>query len=189
MSEKSNLPPGQRVTNKWAVLHIGEVPKFDRATWDFTTSGLVDNSLKLTYDEFISLPSIIVIADFHCVTAWSKLDNKWEGVLFRTIANFTKIKPQAKFVSIICDGGYNTNLPLEVVMDDDVLFAYKNNGELIPAEHGYPLRLIVPKRYGWKSAKWVRKVEFLSDDRPGFWETRGYNNNGDPWKEERYSVD
>ena len=182
------IPPGQDLTEKWPVLHYGVIPPFNPYQWDFTVKGLVKGEgLRLSYKEFIALPRVTVQADMHCVTGWSKLDNVWEGVAFREIMQRVELQPQAKHVTIFSDGGYTTNLPLDVLVDDDVLFAYRHNGENLPPEHGWPLRLVVPKRYAWKSAKWVRGLELLAQDVRGFWERYGYHNNGDPWTEERYS--
>lgn len=189
MIEKSGrLPPGQHLVKGWPVLHYGPVPSFDPATWDFRAFGEVENPVVLTYGEFRTLPSTKVLADFHCVTKFSVLDNEWEGVAFHTVAELVRLKPNAVHVMLHCEYGYEANLALEVLMEDDVLFAWGRNGEPLTPEHGYPLRLVVPKRYGWKSAKWVRGVEFMEKDRRGFWEERGYHNNADPLGEERYSY-
>lgn len=184
--KKNRLPPNQKLTNDFPVLHYGSIPQFDEKTWDFTTSGLIEKPLRLTFSEFLSLPSVEITADFHCVTGWSKFDLIWKGVLFTTIASMTKPLQTAKFVNIIAEHGYTTNIPLEVAMDEDVIFAYQYSGKLLTPEHGFPLRLVVPKKYAYKSAKWVRSLEFLAEDKPGFWEVRGYSNSADPWKEERY---
>lgn len=180
------IPPGQYISKKWPVLHVGPLPRFDPLTWDFRVFGLVEQPTRLTYQEFMALPRVRVIADMHCVTAWSTLDNEWEGVATRDVMKLVEPKPEARFVVIHAEFGYTTNLPLEVFLDDDCLFAYTHNGKPLALEHGFPLRLVIPKRYAWKSAKWVRGVELLAEDRPAFWEMRGYNNNADPWKEERY---
>jgi len=185
-NKAEKLPPGQYLTEKFPVLTYGPVPDFDPKTWDFKIFGLVEQSVRFSYQEFMSLPKIKVVADFHCVTAWSRLDNEWEGVGIKEVMKGVKLKPEAKFVMAHCDGGYTTNLPLGAILDDDVLFAYKHDGKNLSPEHGWPLRLVVPKRYAWKSAKWVRGIEFMDRDRPGFWERYGYHNDGDPWKEERY---
>lgn len=181
------MPPGQRVTEKFPVLHYGNVPRFDRQTWDFKVFGLVEEPVTLSYDELLKLPATRIVADIHCVTSWSKLDTVWEGVLFQEIVKLVRTRSQARFVMIHCDQGYTTNVPLEVLMDDDVLLAYRYDDAPLTPEHGYPLRLVVPQRYFWKSAKWVRGVELMAQDRLGFWEVRGYHHSGDPWKEERYA--
>ncbi len=183
---KEKLPPGQRPTEKFPVPTYGETLKIDLKDWRFEVWGLVENKIILNYEEFMRLPKITVNADLHCVTRFSVLDNLWEGVSFQEIAKLVRPKPEAKFVLIHCYGDYTTNLPLSALMDEDVLFTNRRNGENLSVDHGWPLRLVVPKRYGWKSAKWVRELEFPANDRPGFWEQNGYNNNADPWKEERY---
>ena len=181
------MPPGQRVTEKFPVLHYGNVPRFDRQTWDFKVFGLVEEPVTLSYDELLELPAKRIVADIHCVTGWSKLDTMWDGVLFQEIIKLVEIKSEAEFVMVHCDHDYTTNVPLEVLMDDDVLLAYRYNDAPLTPEHGYPLRLVVPQRYFWKSAKWVRGLELMAQDHPGFWEVRGYHNDADPWKEERYA--
>ncbi len=180
-------PPGQYLTERWPVLHYGSIPSFNPANWDFRVFGLVDRPLRLTWDEFLALPRTTVHADMHCVTRWSKLDNDWEGVSARHIMELVGVQPEAKFVLFHSEGGYTANIPMEAFDDEDVLFATKHNGEELTPEHGYPLRSVVPKRYAWKSAKWIRGVEFMAEDRLGFWEKYGYNNNADPWQEERFS--
>ncbi len=184
---KDRVPPGQKLTDKWPVLHYGSVPKIDTAAWTFTISGTVEPSKKLTYDEFMSLPRVKVFSDIHCVTTWSKLDNLWEGVSTGVLKRLTKISPEAGFVIVHAAGNFTTNLPIDDFFQPDVLFAIKYNGEPLTREHGAPVRLIVPRLYLWKSAKWVTGVEFSKEDKPGFWESAGYHNRGDPWKEERYS--
>ncbi|MDH5637960.1 MAG: sulfite oxidase-like oxidoreductase [Nitrospinota bacterium] len=181
------LPPGQFLTGKFPVLHEGDVPGFDRDSWGFRFFGLVEKERTLDFEEFSGLPRASVKADFHCVTTWSRYDNLWEGVLARTIAGLARPRPKAKYALIHCEQGYTTNLPLEDFLREDVIFALKWEGSDLTAEHGYPLRLVVPHLYAWKSAKWVRGVEFLQENVRGFWESRGYHNNGDPWREERYS--
>lgn len=180
------LPPGQRLIEDFPVLHYGDVPEVNIETWDFTVKGLVRNPLRLSFDEFMKLPSVELRADFHCVTGWTKFDLHWKGVLFKTIAELANPLPDARYVLIFAENNYTTNLPLDIAMDNDVIFAYEYEGKPLTPEHGYPLRLVVPKKYAYKSAKWVRGIEFLQEDRPGFWEVRGYSNSADPWKEERY---
>lgn len=181
------VPPGQKLTDKWPVLHWGSVPGFDIADWTFTISGLVSERRELTWEEFQRLPRVKVFSDIHCVTTWSKLDNLWEGVSTGVIKELVDILPEAGFVIVHGVGGFTTNLSLDDFFQPDVLFALKHDGKSISPEHGYPVRLIVPRLYFWKSAKWVNGVEFIAEDRPGFWESNGYHNRGDPWKEERYS--
>jgi len=181
------IPPGQRLTDKFPVLHYGSIPEFDRATWDLKIFGLVEEPLTLSYDQFLELPATRIVADIHCVTTWSKLDTIWEGVLFRELMDSVQVDPEARFVMVHCEQGFTTSVPREVLMDDDVLLAYRYDDQPLAPEHGYPLRLVVPKKYFWKSAKWVRGLELMAQDRLGFWEVRGYHNSADPWKEERYS--
>ncbi len=180
------LPPGQYATEKWPVLHYGSVPKFSPTTWDLRVWGLVDNPIRLNYDEFRALPTKKVQRDIHCVTRWSKLDMTWEGVPLKHVLDLARPKPEARFVIAHAEAGFTANLPIEALLDDDVLLAEKADGHELTAEHGWPLRLLVPSRYFWKSAKWLRGLEFTAEDQPGFWEQNGYNNNADPWKEERY---
>jgi DMSO/TMAO reductase YedYZ molybdopterin-dependent catalytic subunit len=187
-ARKDRVPPGQKVTQKWPALHYGTVPKIDIPKWEFNIFGLVEKERKLDYQEFMSLPRIKVFSDAHCVTGWSKLDNLWEGVGASQIRRFVRILPEAEFVMVHSAGGFTTNLSLGDFFQPDVLFAIKHNGEPLTPEHGYPLRLVVPRLYFWKSAKWVTGVEFMAEDKRGFWESYGYHNHGDPWKEERYSL-
>ena len=184
---KDRVPPGQRLTEKWPTLHYGSVPDIDISRWEFTISGLVEKERKLGYQEFISLPQAKVFSDIHCVTGWSKLDNLWEGVSTGEIRQLATILPEAKFVMVHSAGGFTTNLSLSDFFQSDVLFAIKYNDEPLTLEHGYPVRLIIPRLYFWKSAKWVAGVEFMEEDKRGFWESYGYHNHGDPWKEERYN--
>lgn len=181
------IPPGQSETDGLPVLHEGPVPDIKPEDWAFAIRGLVDNEKLLSFDEFTSLPMVKVHADIHCVTGWSRLDTLWEGVSAKEIVQAIKIDERARFVVIQAWGGYETNLPIDDFLQDDVLFALKLDGKPIPPEHGYPVRLVVPKLYFWKSPKWVTGIEFLENDRRGFWENRGYHNHGDPWTEERYS--
>jgi DMSO/TMAO reductase YedYZ molybdopterin-dependent catalytic subunit len=184
---KDRVPPGQKLTEKWPALHYGSVPKIDIAKWEFNIFGLVAKERKLNYQEFMSLPQVKVFSDIHCVTGWSKLDNLWEGVSTSVIRQLVHILSEAKFVMVHSTGGFSTNLSLDDFFQPDVLFALKHSGEPLTPEHGYPLRLVVPRLYFWKSAKWVRGVEFMAEDKLGFWESSGYHHHGDPWKEERYS--
>jgi DMSO/TMAO reductase YedYZ molybdopterin-dependent catalytic subunit len=181
------VPPGQFVTDKWPVLHYGPVPRFDPKKWDFRVFGNVENQLRLTWDEFEKLPRETRTADMHCVTTWSKLDQVWEGVPFRFLVERARPRPDTGFVIAHCEYGFTANVPLDAVLDDKVMLATGANGKPLEPEHGYPLRLVVPKLYAWKSAKWLRGIEFSVVDRPGFWERNGYHNRGDPWLEERYS--
>jgi DMSO/TMAO reductase YedYZ molybdopterin-dependent catalytic subunit len=184
---KNRIPPGQKLVENFPVLHYDGIPKFDADKWTFRIWGLVEKERKLSFTEFTSLPHVKVFSDIHCVTGWSKLDNTWEGISSSEIRKLVNIKPEAKYVMIYCSDDYYTNLSFEDFFQFDVLFALKFNNEDVSLEHGYPVRLIVPRLYLWKSAKWVNGIQFLAKDTPGFWESRGYHNHGDPWKEERYS--
>lgn len=186
MKASNRMPPGQSLTNKFPVLTYGPVPKFDPETWDLRVFGEVENEMSWSWDEFTSLPTKTITVDIHCVTRWSKFDTTWTGVAFNEFVKLFDVKPTAKYVIAHCDYGYTANLPLEAMMEDDVLLAYQYDGKPLEPDHGAPLRTLVPKRYFWKSAKFVRAIEFSKDDKPGFWERSGYHNDGDPWKEERY---
>jgi DMSO/TMAO reductase YedYZ molybdopterin-dependent catalytic subunit len=189
MAKEDRLPPGQTRTEKWPVLHYAAVPPVDSAAWRFRTKGLCERPLELDFQAFQELPRIERTSDFHCVTSWSRLDNRWEGVSFRTICELSRVMPEARFVLLHALDGYTTNLPLEALLADDVLFALSFEGRPLTPEHGGPLRLVIPALYAWKSAKWVIEVEFLSHDRRGFWEERGYHNRANPWREERYAFE
>lgn len=182
----TRLPPGQYVARDFPVLHVGSVPAFDPAAWRLRVFGAVEKPFELSWREFEALPVKTVSADIHCVTRWSKFDTRWEGVPFSEIARRARASAAAKFVATHGANGYTANLSLTVAMDDDVLLAYRYDGKPLEPIHGGPMRMFVPKRYFWKSTKWCTAVEFLTEDRPGFWEQRGYNNDADPWKEERY---
>lgn len=184
--QRERVPPGQFVTNGWPVLHHGGVPRFNAQTWDFQVWGLVEQPLRLDYEAFCALPITELVTDIHCVTRWSKLGMTWEGVPMRHISEMVRLKPEARFVIAHAEAGFTANLPIEAVLDDDVLLAHRADGRDLTPEHGWPLRLMVPQRYFWKSAKWLRGLEFTAQDHPGFWEQNGYNNNADPWQEERY---
>ncbi len=186
LRQSGRLPPGQSLTLKWPVLHAGSVPTFDPAHWDFEVRGFVENPFRLTWDEFQALPRTKIQADFHCVTSWSKFDNEWEGVPFSVIAEKARPKPEARFVMVLAENNYTANVPLEDLMRDDVLFADRHAPEPLDPEHGAPLRLIVPHLYAWKSAKWVRGLGFMSEDKPGYWEQFGYHMYGDPFREQRF---
>jgi DMSO/TMAO reductase YedYZ molybdopterin-dependent catalytic subunit len=181
------LPPGQSLTLKWPVLHAGSVPHFDPAQWGFEISGLVEAPVRFSWDEFRNLAQTEVTSDFHCVTRWSRLDNRWKGVLFTDVLRCVTVKPGAEFVLVLAEEGYTANIPLKDVQRPDVLFAFEHDGEPLTPEHGGPLRLVVPHLYAWKSVKWVRGFMLLDRDRLGFWERNGYHAYGDPWKEQRYS--
>jgi DMSO/TMAO reductase YedYZ molybdopterin-dependent catalytic subunit len=184
--DPARVPPGQYLTERFPVLTVGPNPQIDLSTWDFQLFGQVEDELQLSWDELMALPQAEVTVDIHCVTRWSKLDTTWRGVRVRDLLERARVKPEGKFMLAYSDGGYTTNLPLEVVMDDDVLLAHSYDGRPLDADHGAPLRLLVPKRYFWKSAKFLRKIEVLDEDRMGFWELNGYHNDADPWKEQRH---
>ncbi len=179
------VPPGQFLSKKFPVLTYGSTPKIDIKSWKIRVFGLVEQEVELDWDQFSKLEWVRMTADFHCVTQWSSLDNTWEGVTFASLVGLAKPLPQANFVMAHCFGNYTTNIPLEVAMEEGLL-AHRQNGEELSRDHGWPLRLIVPSRYAWKSAKWINGIELMPEDSPGFWEQRGYSNNADPWKEERF---
>ncbi|NOZ04829.1 MAG: sulfite oxidase-like oxidoreductase [Chloroflexi bacterium] len=180
------LPPGQALTEKWPVLHYGNIPRFDPKTWDFRVWGLVEEEITWTWEDFTSLPHVTTTSDIHCVTRWSRYDNRWAGVPILEVMKHVRPLPEARYVMVHADPDYTTNLPIEALLDDDVLFALQHDGEPLTPEHGGPLRLVVPKLYFWKSAKWVRGLEFMAEDAAGFWERAGYHMHGDPWTEERF---
>ena len=184
---ENRIPPRQSRTKKWPVLDASGPPRIDLNTWRFTISGLVDAPIEWSWEEFQKLPRTKVFADMHCVTRWSRLGNLWEGVSTAEILSHCGVKPEAKFVIALgYDRGWSTNMPLEEFLREDCLFAFKHDKEPIDADHGGPLRLIVPRLYAWKSAKWARGIELVSEDRAGFWERGGYHMLGDPWKEQRF---
>jgi DMSO/TMAO reductase YedYZ molybdopterin-dependent catalytic subunit len=183
----NRVPPGQKLIESWPTLHYGNVPKVDTSKWQFRIFGLVNEERSLSFLEFMSLPMTKVFSDIHCVTTWSKLNNLWEGVSTKVLKDLVKIKPEAKYVIVHAHGGFTTNLSLADFFLDDVLFAIRHNSSNLTPDHGYPVRLVVPRLYFWKSAKWINGVEFTEEDHPGFWESHGYHNHGDPWTEERYS--
>jgi DMSO/TMAO reductase YedYZ molybdopterin-dependent catalytic subunit len=195
--KEGRLPPGQSLTNKFPVLHYGPVPRFNPATWDFRIWGQVENELRLTWDEFQKLPRSTIKMDIHCVTRWSKFDTTWEGVSVKTLVELGLVKPLpgARFVMQHAEYGFTVNLPLEIVLADNFLLATHYDGQPITPDHGYPLRGVVGNvldqdglktPYFWKGAKWLRSLEFMTADRPGFWEQAGYHNEADVWKEERF---
>lgn len=187
MRAAGRLPPGQSLTLKWPVLQAGSVPRFDPTTWDFRVFGSVEEPLRFSWAEFSNLPQSEVLADMHCVTRWSRFDVRWEGVAFTEVMKLAAVKAGAKFVMVQAEQGYTANVPLSDLLQPTTLFALKHNGEPLPADHGYPVRLVVPHLYAWKSVKWVRGIEFMAADAPGFWEQNGYHIYGDPFKEQRYS--
>lgn len=189
MKKAGRLPAGQSLTLKWPVLHYGSVPRFDPAKWDFRIWGLVEKPVRLTWNEFTKLPRAHSKSDFHCVTRWSRFGNEWDGVAFKDVLKLAHLDPQARFVLVHGEQGYTANIPLADLNRNDVLFATHHDGRPLSPDHGYPLRLIVPHLYAWKSVKWVRGLEFLDQDAPGFWEQNGYHMYGDAFKEQRFDTD
>lgn len=187
MKQEGRLPPGQSLTLKWPVLYYGSVPTFDPQTWDLRFYGLVDSPLKLNWKEFNELSKVERTSDFHCVTRWSRFDNRWQGVAFRELLGRARPKSSAAYVLVHAEQGYTANIPLPDLDREEVILATHHDGEPLSADHGFPLRLIVPHLYAWKSVKWVRGFEFLDHDQAGFWEQNGYHMYGDPWKEQRFS--
>ena len=186
-SQDPSIPPGQSQATGFPVLHVGSVPRFDPKTWRLRFSGAVHNPYELSYEELRALPSAEWRGDIHCVTRWSKKDTQWRGTPFRALVERARPKPEAKFVVQHAENDYTTNLPLDAMLGDEVLVAYEYGGAALEPIHGGPVRTLVPKLYFWKSAKWITGFEFLAQDRPGFWEVRGYHNGADPWQEQRYA--
>ncbi|HYK92827.1 MAG TPA: molybdopterin-dependent oxidoreductase [Thermoplasmata archaeon] len=186
----STLPPGQVLTKGWPILHAGSVPlELTAQRWSLRVTGSVEAPRTFDFAGLLSLPQVDVTVDIHCVTSWSKLGTRWRGVPFRALADAVRPTDHAKFVIMQCEQGFTTSLPLDALLDDDVLIAHTYDGQPLPAEHGGPVRMLVPKRYFYKSAKWLRGLKFVEVDEPGFWEVRGYSNIADPWAETRYDVD
>ncbi len=183
---RDRLPPGQREVKSWPVLDLGVQPDIPLDKWMLIIDGLVETPLRWSWQEFRSQPQSRATSDIHCVTAWSRFDNHWTGVSAKHVIGLVRPKPETAFVIFHSFDTYTTNVPLAAFDDDGVLLASAWEGEPISREHGGPVRVVMPKLYFWKSAKWLKRIEFASADRPGFWETRGYHNNGDPWSEERY---
>ena len=186
--DPARLPPGQYLTEKWPVLHAGDVPQTDLATWDFTVFGEVEEPLRLGWDEFNELERTEITQDIYCVTRWSRFDAQFGGVHWRELAKLARPKRSARFVVAHAEQGFTSNVPLEYLEDENALLATHADGEQLTPEHGWPLRLVIPKKYFWKSAKWLRGIELRATDEPGFWERYGYHNEADYWKEERYSF-
>lgn len=187
MVSQSRLPPGQRQVSQLEVLHMGSIPRFDTAEWDFRVFGMVEKPLQLTWEEFRGLPQTTVTADFHCVTGWTRFDCQWRGVAFKTIAEMVRPRAGAAYVMVHADNDYTTNVRLDDLMADDVVLAMELDGHPLKPHYGGPLRLVVPKKYAYKSAKWLQGIELMSEDKPGFWESRGYSGSADPWTEDRFS--
>lgn len=185
--EKARVPPGQRLSRELRRLDLGVIPRFNEPKWWLRIEGLVEKKLSLTLSELVAFQHTNVIADFHCVTGWSRLDNRWEGIPFKSIVEVAKVRPEAKFVTFECGDGYTTSHPLSDLLRDNVLLALSLDGQRLAAEHGGPLRLIVPQKYAYKSAKWVEGIRFTAEKELGYWEERGYSDTADPWTEDRYS--
>jgi DMSO/TMAO reductase YedYZ molybdopterin-dependent catalytic subunit len=187
--DPARLPPGQYLTAKWPVLHAGSVPRYDGLeTWTFRVLGEVEEPLELSWQAFNELPRSATRQDIHCVTRWSRFDAQFEGVHWRELAKLARPKETAHFVVAHAEAGFTSNVPLSFLEDDDAVLATQADGEPLTPDHGYPLRLVIPGKYFWKSAKWLRGIELSSIDRPGFWERYGYHNDADPWREERYGF-
>ena len=187
--DPARLPPGQYSTDRFPVLHAGAVPKVESATWEFTVNGLVDKTLRLGFDGFRSLPTKTITADIHCVTKWTKFDTTWEGVSTTALLEMVGPSPDATHVVVRAEQGFTANLPLEDFAREGNLFAWRYGGEELEVDHGWPLRLVVPHVYFWKSVKWARGFDLLDHDEPGFWERNGYHMYGDPFQEQRYWGD
>jgi DMSO/TMAO reductase YedYZ molybdopterin-dependent catalytic subunit len=186
--DTERIPPGQYFTDKWPVLHAGGVPNVDLAAWDFRVFGLVTNPITLSFDELLALGEQEQGSDIHCVTRWTKLDMPWKGVPMQAVLDAVAPLDTARYVIAHAEQGFTANVPIEAIQAPDVMLAYEAEGQPLTPEHGFPLRLLVPSRYFWKSAKWLRGLEFSDVDKPGFWEGYGYHNDADPWKEERYGF-
>ena len=186
--DPARLPPGQYLTEKWPVLHAGSVPTIDLATWDFRVFGEVEEPLTLTWDALRALPSKEITVDIHCVTRWSRFDASFRGVHWSTLAERVRPKPSARFVVAHAEQGFTANVPLAALEDENALIVYEADGEPLTPEHGWPVRLVIPSKYFWKSAKWLRGLELLDHDQPGFWERYGYHNEADFTQEQRYGF-
>ena len=183
------VPPGQVIATRWPVLHQGEIPPFNPATWDFRVLGLVDTERSWTWDQWQDLPTVTIDGDLHCVTRWSSLGHTWTGASAQSLCDLARVKPAARFVVLHGEGGYSANLSMDDFLEPRVVIATHHDGEPLSPEHGAPLRAVIPGRYAWKSVKWLRRVEFLAEDRPGFWEEFGYSNSANPWREERFEPE
>lgn len=185
--EEDRLPPGQHLVKNWPVLDLGIEPAITLSSWRLDVGGEVDTPMALNWDAFTALPQVEHTSDIHCVTSWSRYDNRWNGVSTQELAAHVAIRPEAQFAILTSHDGYTTNLALADFLAEDALLAHSWEGAPLTAEHGGPMRLVVPHLYFWKSPKWLRRIEFATADHPGFWEVRGYHNHGDPWREQRYS--
>lgn len=187
-ADKDRLPPGQFLTDKFPVLSYGSVPRVDTDSWTFEVMGLVGTPVSLTWQQFLEIADVQLTADFHCVTGWSRFDNQWEGARVRNLLALASPRSEADSVMAHCYGGYTTNIPLDALLAEDVLIAHRHDGAPLESDHGGPARLVVPGRYGYKSAKWIKALELTKGDKRGFWELHGYHSNADPWTQERYSF-
>ncbi len=188
-AETDRLPPGQHLVKNWPVLDLGQQPRIQPAEWALQIIGAVENPVKLDWDAFHRLPQSSKFSDIHCVTTWSRYDNRWQGVSTHDLLDLVMPKPEAQFVMLTSYDGYTTNLPLEDFASEDGILATHWEGEPLTRDHGGPMRLVIPHLYFWKSAKWLRRIEFLLGDQAGFWERNGYHMRGDPWREQRYTGD
>jgi DMSO/TMAO reductase YedYZ molybdopterin-dependent catalytic subunit len=186
--DPSRLPPGQYLTEKWPVLHAGTVPDTDLATWDFRVWGEVENPITLDWEQFNDLPMTENVQDIHCVTRWSRFDTRFGGVHWRELAQLVRPKPSARYVVAHAEQDFTANVPLDFLEHEEALLATEADGEPLTPDHGWPLRLVIPGKYFWKSAKWLRGIELRAGDQPGFWERYGYHNDADPWREQRYGF-
>lgn len=180
------LPPGQRLVREWPVLDLGIQPTVREQDWKLRVDGLIAEALTWDWNDFLEQPQSVVTCDMHCVTAWSRYDNEFAGVAMRHLLDQVKPRETARFAMLHSHDGYTTNVSLDMLSDPDVILAHSWDGAPLTREHGGPVRLIMPRYYLWKSAKWLKRIEFMADDKPGFWENRGYHMTGDPWREQRY---
>jgi DMSO/TMAO reductase YedYZ molybdopterin-dependent catalytic subunit len=181
-----HLPPGQYEAPSLQVLHVGSIPAFDPSKWTFEVSGLVVAPFTVDYDQLKEIRAVNTVSDFHCVTGWSTVDNRWRGVQVQTLLAMANVRSEARYATFECDGGYTTSLPLADLRRHDVMLAYQLDGQMLPPQHGGPLRLVVPHKYGYKSAKWVRRIRVTAEQELGYWETRGFSNTADPLTDDRY---
>jgi DMSO/TMAO reductase YedYZ molybdopterin-dependent catalytic subunit len=187
--DSERLPPGQHLVKDWPVLDLGLQPEISTGNWTLDIDGAVENRLRWRWADFMMQEQANEVSDIHCVTTWSRYDNRWQGVATRSLLDLAQPKPEAGFVVLHCQDGYTTNLTLADFASEDALLAHSWEGKPLTGEHGGPVRLVLPKLYFWKSAKWLKRIEFVDRNRPGFWEVRGYHDRGDPWLEQRYSDD
>ena len=186
--DPARLPPGQYFTEKWPVLHAGEIPDVDIATWTLEITGEVETPVTLGYEELKALPAREITTDIHCVTRWSRFDARFTGVHWSELAKLARPKPSARFAIAHAEHGFTANVPIAALEDENALVVYDADGEPLTAEHGWPVRLFIPSKYFWKSAKWLRGIELSAVDKPGFWERYGYHNDADYWQEQRYGF-